>query len=917
MIEVSQKLLANTKAVSWSAKGFVALGLTVSILAIFVVKADGSYASDVPVQTTVTINTGVEDACSLQKYPDFNNGDRPEGRPRQHYLNSEVCLIRFADLDAQIPQKATVSSATLTLSTYNAPPDTAGEIFAYPVGKPWDEGEVTWLQASDELSWTGWGVSARGDDFSNELQDRAGVAEDGRIRLEITQAVQTWVAGTRQNNGLLLAPRNGFRLPYPDGQGSGSIFMSEGPENVRPELEVTYMEDDRPYVESIAVQHDSSWDINANSTSINYRGAWVYDMWDLGKTHVPDQGTALHILGTADDRIASFAAGIGPGIVDRAIERRASSTHCETYTTKFGKRVSSRIERNLCKENGSSESDPVSEKSPSEPSSSNNVSSPTPPGLEPPSALVSSRVLVLFGSKFSYGVDVTVGKTSASTKWVSSTHVLIKLPTTLKKGTHDVTVRNPDGGTAVLDDAVTLEQDPLDGPEDGVQISGISPRSVVRAAGGNLRITGKNFNDLTQVKIGDELQQDVSVRSSSMLEVAVRPYSRQGIQTVSVASPDASLSYRKDSIRINKWQDPGYVYTVDDFEQYRSNEELVGDDPNVADATPWMWYQGEGCDGTVSLATDEGDHGSQQSLAAEQGPIDTSPECVNDTQSIYVYYSLPRGQRIDGAVGTNRMKYSLKFPAGFEEGGGNYNWHVGTYAPNPDPETGNPDNPYEFQGRHWYHWLNRAGDGQWFDVVHTNWPQDERNDSYHESGSDPGVIGHYFDFMHRFYMRGTPRQQNIERPFTVYIDEVQFYYESDDIRVAVDDSEIGRRNGEEAVFPIEIENQSDVRRSFNLVLSTTRRTWQASTCFYKDINRDETLQDAERECMTGTTLDGRETEKGFVYTEVPEDPEVSKDRSTIAFTVDDADSLQAAGLELHVNVGPDDGVVTPAAYGND
>jgi hypothetical protein len=90
-------------------------------------------------------------------------------------------------------------------------------------------------------------------------------------------------------------------------------------------------------------------------------------------------------------------------------------------------------------------------------------------------AALGTELVRISGANFDNGASVTVnGTAAASVSVLSSARIQILLPASLSAGTYDVTVRNPDGQSDTLSDAVVVSDDPcLD-----VECPGVTIRSA-------------------------------------------------------------------------------------------------------------------------------------------------------------------------------------------------------------------------------------------------------------------------------------------------------------------------------------------------------------------------------------------------------------------------------------------------------
>jgi len=133
------------------------------------------------------------------------------------------------------------------------------------------------------------------------------------------------------------------------------------------------------------------------------------------------------------------------------------------------------------------------------------------------------------------------------------------------------------------------------------------------------------------------------------------------------------------------------------------------------------------------------------------------------------------------ALGANRMSFYMRFPADFPVQPLPFRydtWQLGTYI--HDPENWNDTHQATFESdhgiHHYYHRLTieQVGNGWVKYIVNTH--PDQAN--YSGSTVPPNIMN-YFDQFGRFYFQfgeaaGGPEPS---RPFTIWIDEIKFYYD--------------------------------------------------------------------------------------------------------------------------------------------
>ena len=133
------------------------------------------------------------------------------------------------------------------------------------------------------------------------------------------------------------------------------------------------------------------------------------------------------------------------------------------------------------------------------------------------------------------------------------------------------------------------------------------------------------------------------------------------------------------------------------------------------------------------------------------------------------------------AAGANRMSFYVRFPADFpiQPLPFRYDtWQLGTFIHDPDDWGDTHEATFEEDHgiHHYYHrvTIEQVGNG-WVKYIVTTQP-----DQANYSGSTvPPNIPHYFDSLGRFYFHFGPEAGGpaISRPFTIWIDEIKFYYD--------------------------------------------------------------------------------------------------------------------------------------------
>ncbi len=200
--------------------------------------------------------TGTDDAYMIgsSNRVDANTGGRYEVRiGKRNNTPAQPGVFRF-DLSS-IPAGSTIQSATLRLYNFNSSTSATTVFGAYRLVKLWNEGTqsgprnengaVCWSSAQlGILPWSGAGASAASDaatnndpSFDRKATPEAVTTIAGASRWyewNVTSAVQQWVAGSWNNNGILIQPVDLAT------QSERGFYSSEASNpDLRPELVVT------------------------------------------------------------------------------------------------------------------------------------------------------------------------------------------------------------------------------------------------------------------------------------------------------------------------------------------------------------------------------------------------------------------------------------------------------------------------------------------------------------------------------------------------------------------------------------------------------------------------------------------------------------------------------------------------------
>ena len=163
---------------------------------------------------------------------------------------------------------------------------------------------------------------------------------------------------------------------------------------------------------------------------------------------------------------------------------------------------------------------------------------PPPPeitSLSPSKGLITGGTTVtLEGANFINGAKVRIGTKDVATTFNNSTQLVFKTVAWSEPETVDISVTNPDGQTATLEQAFTFETPP---PPPAPTITSVSPDSGPQAGGTLVTIKGSNFVQGATIQLG---QREVAATfmNSSELMIRTPAWSTGEVVDVAVINPD-------------------------------------------------------------------------------------------------------------------------------------------------------------------------------------------------------------------------------------------------------------------------------------------------------------------------------------------------------------------------------------------
>ena len=143
--------------------------------------------------------------------------------------------------------------------------------------------------------------------------------------------------------------------------------------------------------------------------------------------------------------------------------------------------------------------------------------------------------VVVSGSGFLSGATATLGTTPLTTVVVvSDTTLTATVPQDLTPGLYDLTVTNPDTGTATLSGAFTVTLPP--------SLSGIAPASAYNDLDTTVTISGSDFASTPTVSLGSTALTNVALANSTTLTATVPWGMDPGTYDLTVTNPDCGNS---------------------------------------------------------------------------------------------------------------------------------------------------------------------------------------------------------------------------------------------------------------------------------------------------------------------------------------------------------------------------------------
>ncbi|RME46097.1 MAG: DNRLRE domain-containing protein, partial [Deltaproteobacteria bacterium] len=173
----------------------------------------------------------------------------------------------------------------------------------------------------------------------------------------------------------------------------------------------------------------------------------------------------------------------------------------------------------------------------------------------------------------------------------------------------------------------------------------------------------------------------------------------------------------------------------------------------------------------------------------------------------------------------------------------------------------------------------------------------------------------------KFYFNGIKYQEDLPRPFSIWIDEIEFYYEPEVITVTAPQEAVSAAPGEGVHFPVTIRNLDEEVLPIEMTLSPYRFLRDARTDaivyevhydwsprLYLDENRDGRLQSTETTEVTRYRLSPGETLHAVVVDHVPDDiPPGTRHETSLVVKVPGTTQVAGAQLFTRITESPESG----------
>lgn len=236
---------------------------------------------------------------------------------RQASSDTRSTLLKF-DLSS-IPSGATVTAATLTLTTKDA--DTSINLLGYRLLSAYTVGQATWNIRATATNWNTAGALGVGTDYNSTLLIDAAIPAtiDTAMDIDVATTVQNWVDGTWDNHGWLMwgsDPGSTILRDFHSSRATTSTY--------RPKLVVEYNINQEITAESLtatAALGDQIINLCTNpSFEVDTAGWASYSAGSISRTTAAYYigGAALYVSAGGGQALAQAAITAGVGTLDPA-----------------------------------------------------------------------------------------------------------------------------------------------------------------------------------------------------------------------------------------------------------------------------------------------------------------------------------------------------------------------------------------------------------------------------------------------------------------------------------------------------------------------------------------------------------------------------------------------------------------------
>jgi hypothetical protein len=220
--------------------------------------------------------------------------------------------------------------------------------------------------------------------------------------------------------------------------------------------------------------------------------------------------------------------------------------------------------------------------------------------------------VTISGDNFTAGATAQLGSTALQNVVVASeTTIEATIPASLPVGTHDLTVTNPDGQSALLSNAYTALAPPP-------SLTGITPPAVT--VGQQFTLEGVGFVSGATVTVGTTPASQSSVQSSTSATAIVPLSLAAGTYAVTIANPDGQSDSLANALTVSDLPTVGHTTVADFTPGTLDGTEIASggpagdgavvlaslgwfDDFNLVGLDPTRWASGQwGQGGSVSIS---------------------------------------------------------------------------------------------------------------------------------------------------------------------------------------------------------------------------------------------------------------------------------------------------------------------------